>query len=253
MIEALALGSRVLGDEKYRRAAEKAAAVVLADRSPDGQLAHSRLGANVERMNFIDDYAMLATGLLALFQVTSDIRWLNGAISLEKTAREHFWDERRHMFRLVAKERQGIAGAQYPVQDGPVPSGNAMMAWVELQLESLTENRAYGELADKLLGALSRSASRSPHGHTDLMLAVRADKSTGESELVRVLWSTLAPGAVKVVATQGQVDGALGEALPWMKGKTAKKGKDTAYVCTNRGCKAPTTDGKVLGEQLNAQ
>ena len=52
------------------------------------------------------------------------------------------------------------------------------------------------------------------------------------------------------LARQGADLKAQSELVPLLKGKVAKKGKATAYVCQGGVCKLPTTDVATFVEQL---
>ena len=58
------------------------------------------------------------------------------------------------------------------------------------------------------------------------------------------------PNAVVVHATEGDHLDQLAEVIPLLRGKVARSGKVTAYVCENRVCELPTTSPEVFREQL---
>jgi uncharacterized protein YyaL (SSP411 family) len=55
-----------------------------------------------------------------------------------------------------------------------------------------------------------------------------------------------------VVVAEGADLEARTELLPLLKGKTAQRGRATAYVCENRVCKAPTSDPRAFARQLDS-
>jgi hypothetical protein len=100
MIAGLAAVHRVTGEDRYLRAAERAADFVLDRmRSSAGQLLHvySEGGARVPA--FLDDHAFLAKGLTALYEAGYEPRFLESALDLAERAIALFWDdgERRSM------------------------------------------------------------------------------------------------------------------------------------------------------------
>jgi len=83
MIDALAYGYDVLGEERYLRAASKAARFTLETlKKPDGELWHTYTAGVVKQDAYLDDYAFLARGLLGLYRATADEQWLNSARTL---------------------------------------------------------------------------------------------------------------------------------------------------------------------------
>jgi uncharacterized protein YyaL (SSP411 family) len=104
MIDAYARGSEVLKEDSYRAAAAKAATFVLDRmRTRDGRLLRSvRVVADAKRQppsqeGFLEDYAFVIRGLLALERVETDsaskTRWLAAARTLAVKADELIWDK----------------------------------------------------------------------------------------------------------------------------------------------------------------
>jgi len=58
------------------------------------------------------------------------------------------------------------------------------------------------------------------------------------------------PGKVVVVVTEGEEQRALADLVPLVKGKKAKKGNVTAYVCEAGACQSPTTETDLFARQL---
>ena len=67
-----------------------------------------------------------------------------------------------------------------------------------------------------------------------------------------VLRATYAPNKVVAVVAENEV-AALANRLPLVKGKRARKGRTTAYVCERGVCQLPTSDADVFVRQLSAR
>lgn len=78
--------------------------------------------------------------------------------------------------------------------------------------------------------------------------------SVGEASRARpfldVLRRTFLPHKVLVVATEGDDLRRKSEVVPLVRGKVARKGKPTAYVCEQGICQLPTTEVEVFADQL---
>src|SRR6185436_18923041 len=95
MISALARGGIILHQPKYTQAAIAAAQFVrtrLYD--PKAKLLKRRYrDSQVDVNGFSDDYAFYIQGLLDLYEVTLDVKWLKLALELQAIQDEQFWDE----------------------------------------------------------------------------------------------------------------------------------------------------------------
>jgi hypothetical protein len=64
---------------------------------------------------------------------------------------------------------------------------------------------------------------------------------------------TFVPNHVLVVTPQGSAQAELAARIPLVEGKTAIRGKPTAYVCEKQSCKLPTSDPAVFARQIGAR
>jgi len=119
MISAMARGGFVLGEPEFTESATRAAEFVLGRMSVDGRLRRSYMDGRARHDAYLDDYSFLAAGLLDLFEVTGDPRWLREAIRLHAVLDEHYADAAGGYFMtsadhetMIAKEKPGYDGAE---------------------------------------------------------------------------------------------------------------------------------------------
>ena len=91
----------------------------------DGRLRRASLGGVVgDSAAILEDHAMLATGLLALYQLTADEVWLTTATELLDTALLHFADpERPGRWFDAADDAERLMLRPADPLDGATPSG----------------------------------------------------------------------------------------------------------------------------------
>ena len=148
MITTLALAGRLLDEPRYIKAAEATANFVL-DKLYDAESGVLyRDWRNGERgvPAFSEDYAGVAEGLLAIYKVSGDKRWLNSAIALVDRLLEIFLDRANGgFFSTAADTKLWIREKQ--ASDGATLSANGIAVHVLEQLGELTGDDSYDRQA----------------------------------------------------------------------------------------------------------
>jgi uncharacterized protein YyaL (SSP411 family) len=264
-IGALARGAAVLGQARYREAATAAAEFVIDNMLDGGRLARSWHRGRARHDGVLDDYVMLAEGLLDLFAVDSDPRWLAQAVDLMEQVERHFADPTGGYF-LTADDGEELLVRQRPDYDGALPSGNSVALGVLVRLETLTDQELYRERAERLLAAFADRLTRAPgavpamlsgyEAYEDIAKEIVLVAPTSDSSVEAALDAfrgRLArhylPNASVVRVTPAR-RGRLERLVPWVADKPARDQQVTAYVCERRVCKFPTTDPDAFERQL---
>jgi uncharacterized protein YyaL (SSP411 family) len=184
MIAALARGGALLGEPRYLRAAEKAAGFVLAELRArrDGTLLHAWRGGEAKIAAFLDDYAFLLRGLLALDQATGAAgateaagaagspRWLREAERLAGELERRLRDPRGGYFTAAADP--GLLFQAKSAADGAIPSGNGIAALALLRLAERTGKPVYRRRAAACLESFARELDSDPQALPTMAQAV---------------------------------------------------------------------------------
>ncbi len=264
MISSLAFGSRVLEDERYLEAAQKAADFVLAKMiRHDGRLLHRYRDQDAAILASIDDYAFLIHGLIDLYEASFEVRYLAEAKKLCAEMIRLFWDEASGGFFFTAEDAEKLITRQKEIYDGAVPSGNSLAALDLLRLGRLTMDKNLSEKAAALFAAFSDPVSQNPEAYPYLLIAldfalgpskeiVIAGKRDGNfSRILRLIYSRFLPNRVLAFHSQDSKEKKPVEALvPFMKNQNSMDGKNTIYVCENYSCKFPVTEISALEKLL---
>ena len=178
MIEAYARGFAVLGDPRYRRAAERAANFALENlRRADGGLWRvHRLGTS-RQAAYLDDYAFLARGLTALHRATGEGRWLQAARELSAEMVVRFWDQAAGGFFFTEADNALIVRSKF-AQDSALPSGNAVAAHALLDLAELTGQASYRRRVAQILAAFGGAMRAQPTASVHLAAAAERHLQT---------------------------------------------------------------------------
>jgi uncharacterized protein len=189
VIAGLAVAGRVLGDASLVERAAAAARFVLARmRSPEGVLLHSWRQGQGRIPAYLDDYAFLVRGLLALHEAQGDGFWLSTAVELTKEQISRLRDPEGGFF--VAAESPDLLFRSKDVFDGATPAGNAVAVLNLLDLAARTDERAWRSEARASLQAFAAMIQGSPEGARMMSIAARryhrAEMGTGDAPLGEV-------------------------------------------------------------------
>ena len=256
-ITALAEASVALDDPALLEAARRCAAAITALHLVDGRLRRASLGGRVgDSAAILEDYAMLATGLLSLYQLTAEPAWLATATGLIDTALRHFADpDRPGRWYDAADDAEQLMVRPADPADGATPSGASAIAEALLTAAHLADSEAalrYGQAAAATLLAASPLLERAPRSAGNWLavaeaavrgpLQVAVATGGAGSELLAEA-RRIAPGGTVVVG--GAVD-----SMPLLAGRDRVRGADAAYVCRGRVCDLPVTGAAELASAL---
>jgi hypothetical protein len=178
MIAGFAVAGQVFQEPKYSAVAAKAADFILKTmKTKDGRLLRSYMPKKEDsggaRLNgYLDDYAFLAHGLLALYEATHDKRWLTEARELTDTMLKQFADEKNGGFFYTAHDHEKLFARAKDQFDGAQPCGNSVAARNLVQLARHTGEKKYREQAGKTLQTFAASLKSSPTSLTAMVIAL---------------------------------------------------------------------------------
>ncbi len=253
-ITALAEASVALAAPELADAAADCATALTALHLVGGRLRRASLGGRVgDSAAILEDHAMLATGLLALYQLSGSVSWLTTATDLLDIALAHFADHDNpgRWFDSADDGEQLLLRPADPY-DGATPSGASAITEALLTAAHLTGGERYRRAAADALQAHSPLLARAPRsaGHWLAVAeaAVRgplqiAVACSGPSSPLLADARLLAPGGAIVVG--GAVDSS-----ELLVGRDRIGGADAAYVCRGQVCDLPVTSAAELAAAL---
>ena len=264
MIRSFAEASSILRREDYRQAAETNASFVLEALREDGRLLRTYKDGRAHLKGYLEDYAFMADGLLALYEATFEYRWLEEATALADSMISLFWEDGESAFYDTGKDHEALIVRPRDVFDNATPCGSSVAVDVLLHLSVLTGDSDYARRGAAALRSMQQPVAQLPlaMGHwlcaLDFYLSspkeiaivgARTDPAT--QSLLDVVHGRYLPN--KVVA--GSDPGPAGQPphnIPLLEGREMTDGP-TAYVCQNYVCLLPVTDPKALARQLDDQ
>jgi uncharacterized protein YyaL (SSP411 family) len=212
-----------------------------------------KAGSEAKYNAYLEDYAFLADGLLALYEATFEARWVDWARELAELMLTHFRDATNGGFFDTSDDHEQLIHRPKDLQDNAVPSGNAMAATVLTKLSLLTGNGDYWQVAEQSTATMSKFMSQYPSGFGQWLNV--ASFMLSEPREIALVGSADAIAPLLEVVRDGyqpfQVVAAGEEAsLPLLENRPQIGGRGTAYVCRQFLCQTPVTKPEELALQL---
>ncbi len=261
MIRAFAEAAVALDREDYRATAARAADFVLRELRRDGRLLRTYKDGRARLNGYLEDYAFLADGLLALYEATFDPRWLEEAQGLAETMIARFWDEEGGGFFDTSDDHEALIARPKSVFDNAIPSGNSVAVEVLQRLAVIYDNRDYAARAEQVLRGLREPMTRYPTAFGRLLAAL--DFALATPREVAIVGRPTAPDTAALLAVLRRryrphtvvalrEPGAREDQQPaLLRGRNLLDGQATAYVCERYACRQPVTTPDALAAQLD--
>ena len=263
MISAFAQAALVMNEPAYVGRATRAADYVLTHLRRDGRLLRAALNDQAQQAAYLADYAFLIAALLDLYEVTSELRWLEEAQTLDTILEHHYEDTAGGGFFRTADDHELLITREKPSSDTAEPSGNSVQLLNLLRLHEFTTEDRYRRRAAAAFEAFSDVLDQSPVAVSEMLLAVDFHLDTPKEIVIVVpqtreeaepflneLRATFLPNRILAVVAEGDELDSHAALIPLVDGKVARDSKPTAYVCENRICDLPTTDPAVFATQI---
>ncbi len=261
-LRAFATAAAAFDRADYRAVAQQNAAFLLQNmRRADGRVLRSWKDGQAKLPGYLEDYALLADGLLALYTLDGNAAWLQATLELTDAMLGLFWDAGIAGFYDTGIDHEALVTRPRDVSDNATPSGNSVAVDVLLQLAALTGRDTYRDHAEQVLTRQTEMLRRLPLGFGRMLCAadfalarVREVALVGDPaqpDMQALLREVLGAYRPNVVLAQLHPDDSQGPALtPLLQQRSQINRQATAYVCEGFHCNLPVTDATELGSQL---
>ena len=276
MLGAMARAYAVLGDEKYRAAAEKNLAFIqeklweagsesrlqaagpakagTPNKESGGTLYHRWRDGERDSVQLLEAYAFLLSGVIDLYEATLEPGHLDFAIALAEAMVAKFYDAENGGFWQSAGGAKDLILRVKDDYDGAEPSGNSVATLVLLKLAAITGREDFKKPAEATLRLFAHRLQNFPQAMPFMLHAldfqleeprrvvIAGDPHYAKArELLRAAHSVYQPNKV-VLGSAGAVE-EFARTLP------AKNGP-VVYLCTGNSCQPPTQDAAKVREML---
>jgi uncharacterized protein YyaL (SSP411 family) len=268
-IGALAFAGFHLDRADWVAAARTAADSILSTQmKAHGELLRATVGGKPSAARAtLEDYGLLASGLLHLGQATGEVRWAIEARRLvDACLRGGAADTAGSGFAVPGGgdpvlAQQGLTLAT-DSSEGAYPSGLSAMASAAYHLYLLTADAHYRESATRAMESLAPLAVQQPMGFGAalavmdalaspvsqlVVVTARADASRQlDGPLVTAARARVESGSVTAIVSEEQAHEFAASGFELFDGRKTLNGVPTAYVCRDFTCRLPTTDPAAL-------
>jgi uncharacterized protein YyaL (SSP411 family) len=256
MLGAMARAAAVLGDKKYREAAEKNLSFLQSKLWDSRQKAlyHRWRDGERDKVELLEGYSFLLSGVLDLYQVTLEPKHLDLAIGLAEVMLKKFYDEENGGFWQSAPGAKDLILRVKEDYDGAEPSGNSVAIFTLLKLGKITDRKEFTQAAEKSLRLFANRLQQAPQAVPYMLQAldfsleeprravIAGDLSSNQSrQLLQSVHSVYQPNKV-VLGNTGSVE-------PFAKTLPAKDGP-VVYMCSGTSCQPPTSEPEKLRAML---
>ena len=266
MLRSFAEAAAALGRPDYLAVAIKNAEFLAGSMKSGGRLLRTYRDGQAKLLGYLEDYSFVIDGLLALYEATFDLRWLDEAVTLADSMIELFWDEGIGGFYDTGSDHETLVVRPRDVFDNAQPCGGSVASDVLLRLAVFTGNNDYSAKAAVPLRSLHQTMSQSPGGTGHWLSALdfyvsppkeiavigpRDDPAT--QALLDTVFHRFLPNKV-VMGVETPLIPAVDNSeadIPLLAGRGMVGGLPSAYVCQNYACQLPVTDPADLAEQLS--
>lgn len=114
----------------------------------------------------------LLEGLVALYEATFDVRWIDASLDLARIMIDQFWDHTDGGFFYTGKDHETLIARTKDPHDNATPSGNGVAVTALLRLGKLTGRQEFLGLAEATLQPFRGVMTSSPMGAAQMLLAL---------------------------------------------------------------------------------
>ncbi len=261
MLRSFAEAARYLNRPDYLQVAIKNADFLLNNLRQNGRLLRTYKDGYAHLNGYLEDYAFLADGLIALYEADVNPRWFSEARTLMDRAIQLFADEQNGGFFDTGSDHEALISRPKDIMDNATPAGNSVATDVLLRLTAFTGESSYRQRADDYLQPLADIMVKHPSafGHVlgalDFALssvkefAVIGDPRAADTRvLVDMINDRYLPNSVFACASPENQEAF--SVIPLLADRPQKDAKATVYVCQNFACQAPVTTPEELQNLL---
>jgi uncharacterized protein YyaL (SSP411 family) len=215
-------------------------------KSESGVLLHRYKNGKADINATLDDYAFYIWGLIEFYQSTFNFNIVDKISFYVDQSISKFYDEENGGFFLADKNSTDLIIKTKDMYDGAIPSGNSVMIYNLIKLNSILFQNKYNHVIEKTFNYFSNQLAQSPASSTFLLLSymnyifpkelVIIYKDEFElNEIKKTIFNNFLPlTTINAFHVNNKPDN--------FKSYELLNEKMTYYYCSNFNCKMPTNN-----------
>ena len=211
----------------------------------DGKLWHSYKDGRSTINAYLEDYAIISSAFIKMYEVTFDEIWLNRADVLVEYSLKNFFDVKSGMFYFTSKLDPELIARKMEINDNVIPASNSVMANVLYDLGTLLDKSDYKEKAITMVNNIKPDIKKYASGYANyanLMLKEIVPfyevAIVGKDAHKKMLELNKKYTPNKLFIGSNEKSN-----LELLEGKHVE-GSTMIYVCENKVCQLPTSNIK---------
>jgi uncharacterized protein YyaL (SSP411 family) len=230
-----------IGEIKYLKIALRNAKFLKQKQlQSNGELLHSYKDGVSSINGFSEDYALLISAYIDVYQATLDQSWLDLSKELMDYSIKHFLNKENSMFYFTSNDVKNLIARKIEVFDNVMPSSNSTQAMNLFKLGHYYYNKSYTDLSKQMLNNVNKDLNTSPVAYSNWLelylnfatpfyeVAISGEEAKNK---LKELGANYIPNTIVAGAT-------FENNLPLLTNKFVED-RTLIYVCVNGTCKMP--------------
>jgi len=242
---------KALQEERYLQIALQNASFLIKNQwAPEGHLWHSYKNGKSSINGFLEDYALVISAFLAIYEVTFEEQWLHHAKQLADYCFEHFYDDSQKQFSFTSNLDESLVVRHFETEDNVIPASNSVMAENLFRLGIYFSNTHYEKtsatMTNRIVAVVDYPSAFSNWMQVFLNLS-------GENKELAICGTEAMHYSTKINSSyfpEVVLAGAEKPSqLPFLEHRFVA-GETSFYLCRNKTCNASTNDFSTVMSDL---
>jgi uncharacterized protein YyaL (SSP411 family) len=258
MLRGISTAARILERDDFRKLALRNGEFLQSSMISSGRVSRTWSKNESRISGFLEDYAAVGLGFVALYELTFDTKWVTRAKDLANSMIQWFWDEQLGAFFDTPSDAETLITRPRDATDNAMPSGTSLAVDLLLVLAELTHDADMRRRASFVLETMATPLIRYPSafghilGAADMAVNGAVEVAIAGSPGDKSFQALLHEVATHYVPSLVLAGGADTRGIALMEGRAPTRGAATAYVCRSYACEEPATSPEKLASQLEA-
>ena len=209
----------------------------------DGKLWHSYKDGRSTINAYLEDYAILSSAFICLYEATFDKVWLDKTEQLVSYALDNFYHKNSGMFYFTSRLDPELVARKMEINDNVIPASNSVIANVLYDLGTLLDNDNYKQKAIIMANNVKPDMEKYASGYANYAnLMLKEIAPYYEVAIVGKDAQTKAIELNKKYVPNKLFVGSFENSSMELLQEKFVQGVTMIYVCENKVCQLPTSD-----------